>query len=372
VIRYIMTDKAKKALTVVGGGYGGLAIAGELSLQGHDVKLFEFPEFAESIAPVRAAGGVNITGQEVEPTGFAPLPLITHTMAEATEGADVIFVVLPAFAHDRALSELVPTLSEGQHVVVCTGYWAGLKYGAAVASKGAILSENAIFVYASRRVGPTEIFIDGVKDEIPVAAFDPSMTPAVLKCLTEIYPQMKAASSTFETSLNSPNPMLHPAIAILNIGHIEMKKTDFSFYFAGVGSKVGACIDAVDRERLAIAHALGVPNVVPLVEWMKRFYGRYGASGQNTYEVIRSNSAYSQIEWDYPFVLRYIDEDVPFGLVPLSRLGDLLSVDTPTIDGLIDVACALQDVDYWSIGTGAERMGLAGRTVEEIRQMIAG
>jgi len=367
-----MVEKTDSTLTVVGGGYGGLAMAGELSLKGHDVRLFEFADFAQSIAPVRDAGGIHITDQEGEQGGFAPLPLITHHMEDAVDGAEVIFVVLPAFAHDRALAELIPVLREGQLVIVCTGYWAGLKYGAAVAAKGAVLAENAIFIYASRRVGPTEVFIDGVKNEIPVAAYDPSMTSTVSERLGRIFPQMKAASSTFETSLNSPNPMLHPAIALLNLGHIEMKEKEFSFYFAGVSSKVGACIDALDAERLALARALGVPNVIPLPEWMKRFYGRYGASGQNTYEVIRSNLAYSRIVWDYPFVLRYIDEDVPFGLVPLSALGDLVGVKTPTIDGLIDVACAVQTVDYRSIGTGAERMGLAGRSAEEIRQMVAG
>jgi opine dehydrogenase len=368
----IMNRKANSPVAVVGGGYGGLAIAGELSLTGRDVRLFEFPEFADSIAPVRAAGGVNITGQGVEPVGFARLPVITHDIAEAVRDASVIFVVLPAFAHDKAMELLVPVLRQGQTVVVCTGYWSGLKYGAAVAAQGAVLAENAIFVYASRRVGPTEIFIDGVKSEIPVAAYDRTKTPAVVEQLATLYPQMKAASSVFETSLNSPNPMLHPPIAVLNIGHIEMKQKGFSFYVAGVSKKVGAAMDVLDAERLKLAKALGVPNVVPVVDWMKRFYGSYGASGSTTYEVIQSNRAYSKIVWDFPFVLRYIDEDVPFGLVPLSGLGRLLDVKTPMIDGLIAVSCAVQGKDYWSTGTTVKRMGLAGRSAAEIRKLVAG
>ena len=63
---------------------------------------------------------------------------------------------------------------------------------------------------------------------------------------------------------------------------------------------------------------------------------------------------------------RYITEDVPMGLVPISGFGKMFGVPTPAIDLLIDVASFIREADYRKTGRTPERLGLAGMDAREI------
>jgi len=362
-----MSQINKKPIAVLGAGYGGLALAGELALLDHDVRLFEFAQFSEAIAPIKQARGVEVTGQAESKRGFARLDFITDNMKQAVNGTGLIFLVAPAFAHDAFMKELLPCIVPGQIVIVCTSYWAGLRYGKSVRNAGAVLAENGIFVYASRRVGPTEVFIDGEKSELLVSAYPKEDTDRVFEALRAIFPQSKKAQSVLETAFNNINPVLHPVIAVLNIGYIEQKQTDFAFYKVGVSKKVGQVMDAIDAERLAVAKELGVDNVFSVSDWQQRLYQSEGEGG---YQVIKTNKYYNEIVWDFPFVLRYIEEDVPFGLVPLSSLGHAIGVPTPTIDAIVELGCKINGNDYWKMGLNAEKLGIAGMSADNVRKLI--
>src|SRR6185369_6104462 len=74
----------------------------------------------------------------------------------------------------------------------------------------------------------------------------------------EVYPAMIRAESVLQTSLQNGNPVIHPAVTVLNAALIERTSGGFMFYEEGVTPAVGRLIEAVDRERMAIAAALGV------------------------------------------------------------------------------------------------------------------
>ena len=85
----------KQNFAVLGAGNGGQVIAAYLKLKGKHVTLFD--RFPQVLEPIRARGGIQLEG--VAETGFAKLDLICEDVAQAVKGAEVIFVVLPAFAH---------------------------------------------------------------------------------------------------------------------------------------------------------------------------------------------------------------------------------------------------------------------------------
>jgi len=58
------------------------------------------------------------------------------------------------------------------------------------------------------------------------------------------------------------------------------------------------------------------------------------------------------------------------GLVPMSSLGDRLNVPTPTINALINLACALHGTDCWREGRTLEKLGLSALNVEQIRSLV--
>jgi opine dehydrogenase len=54
-------------------------------------------------------------------------------------------------------------------------------------------------------------------------------------------------------------------------------------------------------------------------------------------------------------------------LVPMVSIGNQLGVGTPTLSALVHVASVIHQTDYWKEGRTMDRVGLAGKSVEEIR-----
>ena len=48
----------KKNIAVIGAGNGGFAMAGDLTLAGYGINLFELPEFEHNILPVKDSVGI--------------------------------------------------------------------------------------------------------------------------------------------------------------------------------------------------------------------------------------------------------------------------------------------------------------------------
>ena len=68
---------------------------------------------------------------------------------------------------------------------------------------------------------------------------------------------------------------------------------------------------------------------------------------------------------------RYYTEDTTYGLVTWSSLGDLIAVETPTIDAIIKLISELHKTDYFSKGErNVEKLGISGMTVKEINHYL--
>jgi len=85
---------------------------------------------------------------------------------------------------------------------------------------------------------------------------------------------------------------------------------------------------------------------------------------------MRANRGYYGIKGPASLNHRYLTEDVPMSLVPIASLGDMLDVETPTIKAIIHLACLLLDCDFWQEGRTAERLGLAGLSLKQIRKLV--
>ena len=88
-------------VAILGSGNGGTAAAFEWAQAGHEVSLWDFEEFGENIAAIAASG--HIEGR-VKFEGTAPVRYAGHDLARAVDGADLVLVVGPAYAHE-ALGE---------------------------------------------------------------------------------------------------------------------------------------------------------------------------------------------------------------------------------------------------------------------------
>ena len=63
---------------------------------------------------------------------------------------------------------------------------------------------------------------------------------------------------------------------------------------------------------------------------------------------------------------RYIIEDLKYGLVLISSIGEKYGIATPTIDAVIHMASVLNKVNYKKEGTTLEKLGLDKLSKTEI------
>ena len=350
---------------IMGAGNGAHAMAGHLGLKSVPVRLYS--KFKEEIVAMQERGGVTVEGA-VE--GFGPIELATTDPAPVVSWADIIMVVVPAFAHRLVAETCAPHLHDGQTVVLNPGRTGGaLEFANVLREKGVHVqlrvAETQSLVYACRLSGPALVRIMGIKQQVSLAAFPAMDTAAVLETISPLYHQFGPAANVLETGFDNIGSVFHPSTVALNANRIEGGE-DFEFY-RSMTPTVTRFLEAIDHERLAVAQAFGV-KLDSAREWLLKSYA--GVTGETLYERIQSNPAYAGIKAPQSLNVRHILEDVPTGLVPIASLGALAGVPTPLSRAVTDICCALLDRDFWSEGRSVENLNLAGMSVDEIREFV--
>lgn len=346
---------------VIGGGNGGVSMAGYLAMKGYLVNLYN--RTRENIEALIQNPLVRLDGA-VE--GVGHLNLVTDDMREALRDTDIVMVTVPSTGHNHVARAMAPHLRDGQIIVLNPGRTGGAlevyeilkRHGC---NKNVVVAEAQTFIYACRTTGPNSAKIFSVKNEVKLAAIPSKYTNIVLHLLSDAYPQFVPAGDVIETSLNNFGAIFHPAPTLMNSGHIERGET-FQYYLEGITPSIGQMLDTLDAERMKVAKALGIKTQSAL-EWLDE---AYGAKGRNIYEAIQNNTAYKGLSAPKGLDTRYIYEDVPCSLVPISSMGKAMGIDTPAIDTIIKLADIITGRNFFSEGRTVEKLGLSGLSVAQI------
>ncbi|MDI6617729.1 MAG: NAD/NADP octopine/nopaline dehydrogenase family protein [Clostridiales bacterium] len=351
---------------VIGAGNGGQAMAGHLSMMGFRVNLYN--RTLDNIKDIQKSGGIILEG---EVNGFGKLNLITDSMKDAVEDADIIMVTVPASGHKDVAFSYIPYSKDGQIVVLNPGRTGGALEFLNIMktlnfNKEIILAEAQTFIYACRAVASGKVKIYSIKNVVSVASVPSQMTPYVISCLSHAYPQFTRAENVLETSLNNIGAVFHPAPTLLNCGRIESTKGDFQYYIDGITPTVAGVLEYIDAERISVAKAVGV-NAITALEWL---YASYGAKGNTLYDAIQNTRDYADIKAPPSLNTRYIFEDIPDSLVPISAIGQAVGVKTPTINSIIEIACVAHNRNYYASGRNTKNLGIEGLTKEQLMELV--
>lgn len=348
--------------SVIGGGNGGQSLSAHLALLGYPVRLYDI--FEETIESIRSRGGIEVSGAV---NGFGELELATTDIAKAVEGADIIMVVTPAVAHREIAVHCAPYLSDGQIIFIHPGSTGGALEFAKVlrdqnCDRTVTVAESNSLLYAcrSQRPGVTTIF--AVKRELMVAALPTTATGQVVELLNSAFPQIYAGSNVMETSLSNPNAMMHPAPTLLNTSLVE-SEIDWLYYWNGITPSIGAFVEAMDEERLAVARAFGL-KMPSILQWYKE---AYGVEAETLSEAVKKNMAYAEVKGQKTLLTRYLLEDIPMGLVPMVYLGKMLEIDVERMETVVKLGEMLTNMNLTASGRTLENLGLSGMTVPQIK-----
>jgi opine dehydrogenase len=360
----------KDLIAVLGGGNGGHAIAANLSLAGFKVNFFELPQFAESFEKVLRTKEIQIQGISID--GVAKLNLATTDIQQAIKDAEVIFVITPAFGHKAMAEVCAPFVQDGQTIVLMPGSGGSLEFINIFKQKKVkrevTFAESCTLPYGARLKGPGHVSVLINAMILPTGVFPSKKTEEVIPKLKQFYSMIIPAKDVLEAAINNPNPIVHPVATLLSATRIEHSKGEFYLYAEGMTPAVARTYESLNQERLSICKALGYK----LYHWDNLEFKDYNlgeTEEECRYRILNTSmdaafgkdGIYAGIKMKGPEHLkdRYVTEDVPYGMVLLSTLGDLMEVPTPTHDAVIQLASTINRTDYWKTGRGMKQLGLS-------------
>lgn len=328
-------------ITIMGAGHQGLTMAAHLSSNG--VNCYIWNRTKSHITEVMKSKKIvckGIINKEV------PVCEISDDITKVLQKN--IMVATPSSAHRDIAHLLAPYVDDTYTIILNPGRTFGiLDFIHALEEAGCesipCIAETQTIVYTCRRDELNGVRLYALKKGVPIAALNYSDMPRVMasipSCLRDYF---LTVESYIETSLGNVGMILHCAPVLMNIGWIENKKVQFEYYYDGITPTIADLLERLDQERISISSAMG-HKVETVVEWLQR---TYGTNGSNLYENLQNNSYYRGIDAPASVHHRYLEEDIPNGLVALESIGEVLGIKTPITSTIISFANITMNCDY--------------------------
>ena len=351
-------------LTICGGGNAAHALLALACGAGWDVDLYapHANEAGRLNAALQANNGLVARfadGRQLR--GYAHR--VSAHPADVIPGSALILLALPAFAHGSTLNQVTPYLDSDATI------------GVLPARSGFDYQLRALYPY--RRVPYTffglqslpwacritaygqEVEILGTKAGVDIAAWPAQKTPDLARQLQPLFGvNLRPVSSFLALTLANTGQLIHPGIMYgLCAGHENATYSggDAPLFYQGVDEHTAARLQAMSDDVQALAATLEerIPHfdaaeVIALHCWLLQAYPNDVQDGGTLRAAFNSNRAYSGLRlplrplqnnaYAVDFTARYLNEDIPFGLVVLRGIAQLAGAETPAIDEVINWA----------------------------------
>ena len=290
--------------------------------------------------------------------------VVTSDIDEAVRGADYIFICVPGNRHEEYAKLLKGHTTADQIVITFNGCMASLIYKNVWGDDDTcpVFVESTIPPFSTRRVEPGKVRMFE-RHLAPIAFFPASAADKYYdRIIADIYEFPGKFEDVLECGLSLVNPTVHPGPCLVNLSNIE--KPDFTFFLYEHGFQPsGLKIDVLlNKERLRIGEAFGYK-----IHALEDFAGVDTIdSWEPMYAMGHGCHALTSIAGPNDINYRYLTEDIPIALVCWASIADQLGIETPIMDAVITLIGVAHDTDWFVNGRTAEKLGLSGKTIEEI------
>ncbi|MFI5266668.1 MAG: NAD/NADP octopine/nopaline dehydrogenase family protein [Chloroflexota bacterium] len=350
-------------LAVLGGGHGALCMAADSSLAGHEVRLYL--RNRERFAPTFATRRIAISG--AGRSGEAAISQVTDDIRVALDGAELVLVPLPAYAHEAIARQAAPHLQAGQIVYLTPGTFGSFVFAKTVhdlTGQSITTAEAATLPYGTRISGPSAVRVTMVATHLPTGVFPAQHTPLAMERINAVYPAAEPVTDSLDAALLNVNGALHASLTIMNAGPIESKPA-YDIHREGSTPAILRVMAALEGERIALRQALTYPPPHwSIMDYYAHKDWLYGVRGR---QLVQEQSVWHE---KIDFRGRYIEEDVRFGLALWRSLGRKLGVPTPLSDAFLHIAGAMNGADYAATGQSLARLGLADLEAPALKSLL--
>jgi hypothetical protein len=311
-------------------------------------------------------GGIEVTGAvqaKAQPRRVSAKP------AEVIPGSDLVVLVLPAFAHESTLRQVLPFLDAGAWVGAIPAR-GGFDYCAAQVLQEGGRDDVKLFGLQTlpwacrvRECGQV-VHVLGVKNAVDAASRPAAQIGQIAPLLERMLGlSIGVAASLLALTLANTGQLIHPGIMyglFADWDGTPFQEDDVPLFYQGLDEEGAHILAGLDDEvqaiRARLEPALDLSAVRPLKAWLLRAYGDLIADPSGLHSAFVTNRAYAGLkapvregpsgQFVPDFGARYLAEDVPFGLVVSRAIASLAGVETPAMDEVIAWAGARLRKDY--------------------------
>ena len=348
---------------IVGAGNSAHALASYLVQQGHDVHIYarnlsKLQHLVEERA-VRATGRVE---------GTFPLCEVGSDPKAFAEACSTIFVCTTTNDYTDVVAQIGPYLNCGQEVVLFSSKFGGsllVEHQLHRMRKLGIKVVETDALFACRLQEDGSIWVRGIKEWTLFSSPRSSQTEANREIVGRFFPNLEAAQNLVQRGLTDFGALTHALTVLVNLNSID-RKDSFLFYHEGFTERTVALLEKMEKEFRAVAEAYDT-TTLPASQILNRYYGCQTSS---LLEAMRTVPNYRFSVSPESLHTRYIHEDVPCTLVPVSQLARLADVPVPVIDSVIAMASVIAGEEFMETGRTLDRLGWGDYGAQEIRHWM--
>lgn len=356
-------------ITVLGGGNGSFAAAGDFALQGHEVRLWR--RDPDQVA-AHCAAGSHILVKDVNGEHDVQLALVTTDIAGAVRDAELIVCPTPAFAQADIARQLAPHLRDGQVVFVPPATFGSMIFAIAAREAGnranVSFAETGTLPWLTRKHGPFEIAITIRAKRLPVGVFPLRTADHALDIIGHAFPgAIEPCGDALSGALMNAGPIIHPPLIVMNAGPIQHFER-WDIHKEGTQAAIRRVTDALDAERIAVREALGygAPHF-PLADHYAT-EGEIWMYGRGSHDRLTDSG-----DWRERIVLtehRYMREDLQLGLSFLVSVAELAGVATPLARAFLAIGGPICGENFMTTGRTLASLGLGDLPGTELQTLL--
>ncbi|MFW5803600.1 MAG: NAD/NADP octopine/nopaline dehydrogenase family protein [bacterium] len=371
----------------------GMAYFADFTNQGIPVVgyVWDEPQGIEVVNAINYNNGINLIRPEnINHEGSKlvklKISILTHDISELVDKSDIIIIAIPSHLHfnaiqslkdNRILNKKIPIILSPSRTFATPYIWKILEY------KYPIICFSTS-PYSAKTVNPNTVYIKRRK-RTWTGTIEGNLKKQHINIIKKIFPQVALTKIPSLTSLNNIGAVFHPATYILNYDEICYRNNmgiEFSYYIEGIANNltVGDFLEKIDQTRLEIANYLGIESfgysentredtwrkltkglraledehegeievlrrirklfveylnncVLSSQHWLDITYGVERIENESLSNAIRRTPTYQKNSFPQ---IRYIEEDIPTGLVPFEALAIRFNINHNEITYVIN------------------------------------
>ncbi|MDF2809596.1 MAG: odh 1 [Microvirga sp.] len=350
-------------VAIMGAGAIAFGSAAFLSANGHTAVLWS-PSGKRTEALAR--GEALISEGKVEGQFH---PKIAVTCAHAVADADAILLALPANGHKVVMDAMAPHLTTAQVVIISSHASLGALYLAKKLAERELsvpIVAWSTTVLRARQRSLTSVKIATLRGKVDLATLPVSENERGLAtCVALFGDRFVQRSDILAIALSNVNPQSHMALALSNFTRME-RGEDWG-QTENMTDAVGRLLEAIDKERLAIASRFGL-TVRTMREHYSLTYGVPDAPIGETARLLLTRT--ERTAGPATIDTRYVLEDVPFGLLQNLLLGRIMGTDVSLHEAGLNVFSALYGRDLAKDNDLLPAVGLADLPRETLMSLV--